>query len=117
MVPFFLFANGFLLLLSGVYGVFQNVDFGIFTGLLVGNIAAVVNFYLIGYTAGIAIRRKDPRKARRLCSFSYGMRILVIFGVFGLLITLKLINPVVAVIPLLFPSFHYKLKAVLNKTV
>ena len=119
MRSFFLIANMLLIIAFVIYGLFVRggFDYTVLTGMLLGNIAAVLNFYLIGYTAGKAIRRRDKRMARRYFHFSYAARTLTIFGVFGLLITLKVINPVAAVVPLLYPSSYYKLKAIFNKTV
>ena len=117
MVSFFVVANGIALLLFGIYGFFKNINFGVFTGLFLGNLTAVLNFYLIGYTAGKAIRRKDPGKARNYFRLSYALRYLTIFGVFGLLMTIKAVNPVAAVLPLTYPSLYYKIKAIFNKTV
>ncbi|MCL2107870.1 MAG: ATP synthase subunit I [Oscillospiraceae bacterium] len=117
MTPFFLIANGAVLLISGILGLFIKVDWGVFTGLLIGNIAAAVNFYLIGFTTGRAIRRRDTKRARSYFAFSYGMRMLGIFGVFAVLITFGLINPITAIAPLLYPSVYYKIRAVFNKSV
>ena len=116
---FFLLANGISLTAFAVCHFFTswNFNFGVFTGLLIGNACSVLNFYLLGYTAGKAIRRKNPRKARSYFRFGYAARYLTMFTLFGLLITLKLVNPVAVAVPLLFPSFHYKFKAIFNKEV
>ena len=119
MIPFFLIANALLLTSLLIYGFLSDKDIilGVFTGVLTGNFFAVLNYYLIGYTAGKAVRRKDPKKAKRMFKFSYAVRYLVMFAAYGLLISFKLVNPVAAVIPLLYPGSYYKIKAIFNKSV
>ncbi|MDR0222342.1 MAG: hypothetical protein LBI38_02250 [Oscillospiraceae bacterium] len=119
MVPAFLVLNGIVLVTSGIAGIagVAGVDWRIFTGLAVGNVAGALNFYVMALVAGRAVQSRIARRARVNTAVGYGARYIALFVIFGILITLRLINPVTAVLPLLYPSLHYKLTAVFNKSV
>jgi len=121
MLPFFLICDGVIALIciSGIIFGFlgSSADYTLFTGLVFGNIASVLNFYLMAYAAGKLTMRGENKKPRRFIGLSYGVRIITLFAIYYALMTLGVINPVTAVIPLLYPSFHYKLKAIFNKSV
>jgi hypothetical protein len=115
MIPTFLVCNAILLLSCGIYGLFNTIDWRIFTGLFAGNAAAVLNFYHLGVKAGNITRMKDARRARIYATASFFVRYIGALIVFGLLIRFGLMNVVTAVIPLLFPKIHYTVKAIFNK--
>jgi hypothetical protein len=120
MVPFYLIANGSVLLIYGIYGIFAKsgeVGFGVFTGLLFGNIIGALNFYFIGLASGNLLRRKNEAGARSFAGFIYGARYLGMFAVYWVLASLGAINLFAALLPLLYPSFYYKVKAIFNKSV
>ena len=120
MVPFFLICDGLIIIVCIIYSfITGGVNFRLFTGLLFGNMAAVFNFYFMAYAAGKLTMgaRTEGKKPRRLVGFSYGARIITLFAVYYALMTFGVINPVTALIPLLYPSFYYKIKAMFNKSV
>jgi uncharacterized membrane-anchored protein len=120
MLPFFLVTDVLIVIICTVYIFFSgNADYTLFTGLLLGNIAAAFNFYFMARAAGkLTTRGEDAAdKPRRTMGVSYGVRIIVLFVVYYGLMTLGVINPITALIPLLFPSFYYKFKAIFNKNV
>jgi len=102
-----------VLILTGLV----SLQWQLFTGLLVGNAAALLNFYHLGVKAGNIMRRKDASHARRYASFSFFARYLGAFAVFGLLIHFNVISVYTAVIPLFYPRIHYTVKAIKNKEV
>jgi hypothetical protein len=79
------------------------------------------NFYFIGYASGRLLGRKNEngavRGARGFAGAAFALRFFGMFAVYWILASFGLINLFPALLPLLFPSFHYKFKAIFNKTV
>jgi len=118
MTPFMLICDGLVAAGCVIYCIVNKAfDYALFTGLLFGNIAAVINFYMMAYTAGKLTMRGERVKPRRMMGLGYGARIIILFVVYYLLLTLGVIRFIPAVIPLLYPGFYYKIKAMFNKSV
>jgi len=121
MLPFFLVVNGLVLIICGLYSIFsENLGFSLFTGLLFGNIISALNFFFIGMASGKLLQRRGEghaARARSFAGFVYGARYLGMFAVYWFMASFGLINLFTALIPLLYPSFYYKIMAIFNKTV
>jgi hypothetical protein len=118
MVPFALVCNGFALVVSGLIGFFSaNIDFRVFTGLLFGSIVSAANFYFIGFASSNLLRRNKESGSKSFAGVAFGLRFIGMFALYWILATLGVINLFTALIPLLYPSFYYKFKAVFNKEV
>ncbi|MDR2558849.1 MAG: hypothetical protein LBC86_04810 [Oscillospiraceae bacterium] len=118
MLPFALVCNGLVLVISGLAGFIEvNLNFGIFTGLLFGNIVSAANFYAIGFASGVLLRRGKESGGRSFAGVAYGLRYFGMFALYWILASFELINLFTALIPLLYPSFYYKFKAIFNKSV
>ncbi|MCL2639103.1 MAG: hypothetical protein FWD48_12135 [Oscillospiraceae bacterium] len=121
MLPFFLIANGAVLIISaviGIAGVFNvSLDFGIFTGLLFGSVVSAANFYFIGFASSKLLGRSPEAGNRGFAGVAFGLRFFGMFALYWVLATFGLINLFTALIPLLYPSFYYKIKAIFNKSV
>jgi hypothetical protein len=117
MIPTLLIGNLIAFLGCVVYGLITAHDFRLYTGLLVGNTAALLNFYHIGVKAGNIARMKDARRARTYATASFFVRYIGAFAVFAALLVFRLMNPVTAVIPLFFPKIHYTVKAIFNRQI
>jgi len=117
MIPAFIVCNAVVLVICTVLLFVTAQDWRLFTGLLVGNIAAVLNFWHLGVKAGNIMRRKDARHARMYATFSFFARYLGAFAVFGALIHFNIISAYTAVIPLFYTRIHYTIKAFRNKEV
>jgi hypothetical protein len=85
MFPFFLVCNGIILITGGVYSFFESIDFGLFTGLLLGNIMSAANFYFIGYASGRLIQRKREGGAGGLASAAFALRFFGMFAAYWVL--------------------------------
>jgi hypothetical protein len=118
MIPTFLICNAVALLACVVYGIVVSAfEWQFLTGLLLGNAAALGNFYFLGAKSAKIIRRKDRRFAQMYTTGMFFVRYLGAFAVFGVLIRLDVINPYTAVVPLFYPKIHYTIKAIFNKEV
>jgi hypothetical protein len=117
MIPFFLICDGIILIIGGIYGIFAEINFGLFTGILLGNIMGALNFYAIGYASGRLIMRRKENGSKSIAGIAFGMRFFGMFAIYWVLASFGLINLFASLIPLLYPSFYYKFKAIFNKTV
>jgi len=117
MLPFFLVCSGIMLIIGGIYGLFEEINFGLFTGILLGNIMGAANFYFIGYSSGRLLQRKNENGSRGIAGVAFALRFFGMFGIYWVLASFGLISLFPALIPLLFPSFYYKFIAIFNKTV
>ncbi|MCM1333848.1 MAG: ATP synthase subunit I [Bacteroides sp.] len=111
MLPTVLTADGLILLTILSVGLAFGADWRLYTGLLVGNILFAANFILLGRTALSIARTRDARRGRVLGNASYGARYIGMFVILAILLSLKLISPFTAVIPLFYPKIHYTIRA------
>lgn len=107
MLPTILLLNGIALIVFGVYGLWNHIDWRVFTGLAVGNAIALGNFVLLGVTANKALERKQERKAQFTANLSYGSRYLGTFVILAVCLIYKVIAVIPAVVPLFFPQIYY----------
>jgi hypothetical protein len=120
MLPFFLICDALVLIICLVYWLFtsfEHFSYNYFTGLFFGNLAGAANFYLMARGSERAMLRRSGHSVKSSTGLGYGLRLIALFILYGALITFELINPFVSVIPLLYPSFYYKFKAIFNKSV
>jgi hypothetical protein len=115
-IPTFLICNAIILVICVIYGFAVSHDWRFYTGLLIGNAAALGNFYHLGVKAGNITRMKVARRARIYATLDFFVRYIGAFIVFGVLIYFRLINPITALTPLFFPKIHYTIMAIFNKT-
>ncbi len=112
----FIAANVILLAGCAIYGFLVEMDWRMFTGAVTGNIVSLLNFYLLGVSAGSVVRSRSEKRAVTLANGLYAVRYLGMFAVLGLGMKFKIIAPIPALIPLFFPRIHYFIKYIfLNK--
>ncbi len=107
MIPYLLILNAVTVVVCVIIGIVSGFDWRLYTGLAVGNALMVANFLLIGYTAERVVHSKDFRRGRSIAGMSYGLRYVGIFVILAGLLTIKVINPITAVVPLIFPRVFY----------
>ncbi len=107
MLPYLLVFNAAAVIVAVCVGLGFGFEWQVYTGLITGNVLMTANFLLIGVTADKIIRMKDFRKGKQLGSVSYALRYIGIFVILAGLLTVKVINPVAAVIPLFYPKIYY----------
>jgi hypothetical protein len=117
MIGTLLVCNGVVIISCIVYGFMQGHDFRFYTGLLIGNTAAVLNFYHLGVKAGNIMKMREVRRARVYAIASFFLRYFGAFAVFWVLIRFGVVNIITVLVPLFFPKIHYTVKAVVNKNV
>lgn len=118
MFPTFIICNAVAIVGCVIYSMATDLyDWRILTGLLLGNAAALGNFYLLGVKASKVVKSKDIRKAQTYSTTLFLVKYFGAFALFGALVTFELINLITAVIPLFYPKIHYTMKAILNKEV
>ena len=89
-------------------------DVSVLLGNLLGAVAAVGNFFLMGLTIQNAVGMdKDGAKKRMKLSQSLRMFALMLACVLAL--TVKCFHPVAAILPLLFPRFAIALRPLILK--
>lgn len=107
MLPHILIFNAAAVVVSVFIGAAFGFDWRVYTGLLTGNALMAANFLLIGLTAEKVVRCKDFRRGKQLASISYGLRYTGIFVILAGLLTIRVIDPIAAVIPLIYPKIYY----------
>ena len=107
MLPYIAAFNAAAVAVCSVVCVFFGFEWRLFTGLAVGNALMAANFLLIGMTVEKIIRVRDFRRGQILGGASYGLRYAGMFAVLAILLSLGLISPFTAVIPLFFPKIYY----------
>jgi hypothetical protein len=118
MIPTFLICNLIVLIICTIYCItVASFDWRLLTGLALGNTAAVLNFYFLGYKSAKIIRSRNKRKAQVYTSGMFFVRYFGSFILFGVLITFKMINPITVVVPLFFTRIHYTIKAIFSKEI
>ncbi|MCL1903149.1 MAG: hypothetical protein FWF94_01875 [Oscillospiraceae bacterium] len=111
----FILCNTVVLLGCSVYSIVAvSFDWRMLTGLTLGNLAALANFYALGAKSARIIREKDAKRAKKYATSNYFIRYFTAFAVFGFFTYFNIINPVVAVIPLFYTKIHYTIKAIKN---
>ena len=115
MRPLLIAFNAVILVLITVIGFAGGFDWRLYAGLIAGNALMLANFLLIGYTAGLVSKARDPKRGQFLANFSYGARYVGMFAVLALLLAFELISPFTALIPLFFPKIYYTAGAFVNK--
>ncbi len=107
MTPYLLLFNGAAVAVCIGLGFAFGFDWRLYTGLAVGNVLMLANFVLIGFTADKVVKCRDFSSARSISRISYGLRYIGMFAVLAGLLTVKVIDPIAAVVPLIYPKVYY----------
>lgn len=114
LLPYFLAVNGVFFAVILVLFFAMGFDYTLILGGIYGNIFCVLNFWLLGITAQIAVR-KSPKQAQTYMNGMYCLRYLGLFLVMTLAAFLPFINLLAAVIPLLFPKIVLTIRTIREK--
>ena len=103
LLPYFLTVNGVFFAIIIILFFAMGFDYTLILGGIYGNVFCVLNFWLLGITAQIAVR-KSPKKAQTYMNSMYCLRYLGLFLVMTAAAVLPFIDLLTALIPLLFPK-------------
>lgn len=111
MLPWFLAVNGVYFALLIVLFFAFGFDYSLLIGGVWGNIAGVLNFWLLGKTAEKAVRRGNAKSARSYMNTMYCVRYLGLFLFMTAAAVLPFVNIAAAAVPLFFPRIIITIKA------
>lgn len=114
LLPYFVVINAVYFAVLIVMFFATGYDYTLVTGGLLGNVACVLNFYLLGITAEISVR-KTAKAAQTYMNVMYCVRYLGMFFVMTAAALLPCFNLFAAILPLLFPRLSIMLRAVREK--
>lgn len=104
----------FSLLLQSVFLIIGKWDYTVLTGNLLGFVAAVGNFFLMGLSVQSSLN-KDEKDAKSLMKLSQSLRLLLIFIIVLVGYLVPVFSTIAVIIPLLFPRIAVALRPVFMK--
>lgn len=104
----------FSVLMQSVYLIIGRWDMTVLFGNILGAVASVANFLLMGVTVQCALN-KEEKDAKTLMKFSQSGRLFMLFAVALVGHLVPVFNLVAVVIPFIFPRFAVMLRPMFNK--
>ena len=104
----------FSVLMQSVYLIIGRWDMTVLLGNILGAVASVANFLLMGVTVQCALN-KEEKDAKTLMKFSQSGRLFLLFAVALVGHLVPVFNLVAVVIPFVFPRFAVMLRPMFNK--
>lgn len=104
----------FSLAMQSVFLIIGKWDYTVLTGNLLGFVAAVGNFFLMGLSVQSSLG-KEEKDAKSLMKLSQSLRLLLIFVIVVVGHLLSVFNTITVVIPLLFPRIAVALRPLFMK--
>lgn len=101
-------------LMEAVFLIAGFWDITVLYGNLLGAAAAIANFFLMGLTVQKAVD-KDAKDASNSMKASQGLRMVFLFAVAALGVSLSCFHPLAVLLPLLFPRLAIAVRPVFNK--
>lgn len=102
------------LLMQSVFLIIGKWDYTVLLGNLLGLLAAVGNFFLMGLTVQSALG-KEEKEARQTVKVSQSLRLLMMFAVALIGYLLSVFNTIALIIPFLFPRIAVALRPAIKK--
>ena len=114
LLPYYLVTNVvFFAVLIVLFFAF-HFDYSILIGGIYGNLICVLNFFILGKTAQIAIQ-KGAKAAQTYMNAMYCIRYIGLFLAMTIAALVPFINLFAAIIPLLFPKITITIRAFKEK--
>ena len=104
----------FSLALQSVFLIIGKWDYTVLTGNLLGFVAAVGNFFLMGLSVQASLG-KEEKDAKNLMKVSQSLRLLFIFVIALIGYLVPVFNTIAVLIPLLFPRIAVALRPLFMK--
>lgn len=115
LLPYYLAVNAVYFAVLIVLFFALKFDYTLLTGGVYGNAVCVLNFWLLGVTAEIAVR-KTPKAAQTYMNAMYCVRYLGLFAMMSAAALLPWLNLFTAIVPLLFPKLVITFRAIRKKS-
>ena len=104
----------FSAIMQAVFLIIGKWDYTVLLGNLLGYAAIVLNYFGIGLTVQKALT-KETKEAKQTMQLSSTVRMLLLFGVAVIGVTVPVFHMVASLIPLLFPRIAITLRMFGNK--
>ncbi|MBQ7541467.1 MAG: ATP synthase subunit I [Clostridia bacterium] len=89
-------------IMIGIFALAKHFNYTVVTGALLGGLASVFNFFLMGLTVQNAVD-KDPAEAKKKIQLSYSLRSFALLVVLGVGVYLPYFHWLAVVLSALFP--------------
>lgn len=116
MLPFYGIMDGLLVIGCVIYGVFCGFDWRLFSGIFLGTVISIVNFYAMGRSAQTTLTKKDSQKATRYARAMYGIRFILLFLALALILYIKIAALFTLLLPLFYPKLYYTITVLKQKS-
>lgn len=110
------FSLALSVVMQAVYLLIAKWDHTVILGNLMGYVAAVGNFFLMGLTIQNALG-KDEKQARNAVKLSLSLRMLMLCVFAGLGVLLDCFDTIAVVIPLIFPRIAIAFRQLFDKSL
>ncbi len=100
--------------MCGVFALARKFDYTVVTGALLGGLASVANFFLMGMTIQSAVN-KDPDAAKKKIQLSYTVRMFALVVVLGVGVYLPYFHWLAVLASALFPRITILFRSVALK--
>lgn len=114
LAPYYLVTNAVYFAVIAVLFFAWGYDYTLLTGGIFGNIVCIANFFFLGKTAQLAVRR-SAKSAQTYMNTMYCLRYLGLFLCMALAAVVPFINLIAALIPLFFPKIVITVRAIIEK--
>lgn len=104
----------FSVLMQAVYFLIHQWNYAVILGNLMGYIAAVGNFFLMGLTIQGALG-KEEKEAKNAIKLSQSLRMLMLCIFAGLGVLLDCFNTISVIVPFIFPRIAIALRPIYDK--
>ena len=95
--------------MQAVFLIIGKWDYTVLLGNLLGYAAIVLNYFGIGLTVQKALE-KEPKEAKQTMQLSSTVRMLLLFGVAVIGVTVPVFHMIASLVPLLFPRIAITLR-------
>ena len=104
-------------LMEAVFLVIGYWDYKVLLGNLLGAFAAALNFFLMGVSVQRALEKEEQKDAKQTLRLSRSLRMLFLFVVAVIGITVPCFHYVATLIPLLFPRIGIAFRPMFDKKI
>lgn len=105
----------FSVLMEAVFLILSKWDYTVLTGNLLGAVAAVGNFFLMGLTVQKAVQKEDEKDVKKVMRISQVYRNLLVIVILIAGVCIPVFNTWTVVIPVFFPRISLFFRPLFDK--